>query len=83
MEADGDPATFAMTVQCLKSEGKGNSMVKLVKYSLTDTSGASGGLNKGVASVLDDFNASTERAGWADPKSVISVGSQTETDILP
>ena len=82
MEADGDPATFAMTVQCLKSEAKGNPMVKLVKYSLKGGADASG-LNKGVASVLDDFNDATknERAGWATPKSVISTGSQTETDV--
>ena len=87
MEADGDPATFAMTVQCLKSEGKGNSMVKLVKYTLADTSGAAGGGNKGVASVLDDFNASTEHESpWASPKSVIdanSGGSKIETSVLP
>jgi hypothetical protein len=87
MEADGDPATFAMTVQCLKSEGKGNSMVKLVKYTLADGSGSSAAGNKGVASVLDDFNASTEHESpWASPKSVISQssgGSKTETTVLP
>ena len=57
MEADGDPATFAMTVQCLKSES--GSMVKLVKYNIgsDDTTGLK---NKGVASVLDDFEASTK-----------------------
>ena len=77
MEADGDPATFSMTVQCLKSES--GSMVKLVKYSLGGGNDASG-LNKGVASVLDDFNeeAKNERAGWADPKSIISKTSENE-----
>ena len=87
MEADGDPATFAMTVQCLKSEGKGNSMVKLVKYTLADSAGSTSSGNKGVASVLDDYNASTEHESpWATPKSVIganSGGSKTETNVLP
>ena len=76
MEADGDPATFSMTVQCLKSEGKGNSMVKLVKYSLSGGAGTVAG-NKGVASVLDDFNEKPYRDDWATPKSIIkeSAGS--------
>ncbi len=55
MEADGDPATFSMTVECLKSES--GSMVKLVKYSLSSGNGATDGKNKGVASVLDDYDA--------------------------
>ena len=81
MEADGDPATFSMTVQCLKSES--GSMVKLVKYNLGGANTDASGLNKGVASVLDDFNeeSKNERAGWATPKSVISGHSQTETEI--
>ena len=58
MEADGDPATFSMTVQCLKSES--GSMVKLVKYNISGSSDASGLKNKGVASVLDEFEASTK-----------------------
>ena len=81
MEADGDPATFSMTVQCLKSES--GSMVKLVKYSLGGSASASG-KNKGVASVLDNYNdaSKNERAEWDDPHSVIGQpGSQTETDI--
>ena len=78
MEADGDPATFAMTVQCLKSES--GSMVKLVKYNLTGAAGGTG-KNKGVASVLDEFNTYGERAEWDTPHSVIAEnpGSQTET----
>lgn len=82
MEADGDPATFSMTVQCLKSES--GSMVKLVKYALSGTNSGNSGLNKGVASVLDDFNesAKNERAGWATPVSKISSGSQTETSAV-
>lgn len=55
MEADGDPATFSMTVDCLKSES--GSMVKLVKYSLSSGNGATDGKNKGAASVLDDYDA--------------------------
>ena len=58
MEADGDPATFSMTVQCLKSES--GSMVKLVKYNISGSSDVSGLKNKGVASVLDEFEASTK-----------------------
>ena len=57
MEADGDPATFSMTVQCLKSES--GSMVKLVKYNIGQ-SGVTAGTNKGVASVLDEFEAETK-----------------------
>ena len=53
MEADGDPATFSMSVQCLKSES--GSMVKLVKYNLGKGGTTTGVGNKGVASVLDDF----------------------------
>lgn len=53
MEADGDPATFSMSVQCLKSES--GSMVKLVKYNLGKDGATTGVGNKGVASVLDDF----------------------------
>ena len=82
MEADGDPATFAMTVQCLKSES--GSMVKLVKYSLKGGADASG-LNKGVASVLDDYNEYGERAGWATPHSIITEAkgsyNQTSADL--
>jgi len=55
MEADGDPATFSMTIDCLKSES--GSMVKLVKYSLSAGGAATDGKNKGAASVLDDFEA--------------------------
>ena len=68
MEADGDPATFAMTVQCLKSES--GSMVKLVKYALTNASGDAGGKNKGVASVLDEFE--NNHAEWATPVSKVA-----------
>ena len=69
MEADGDPAEFAMTVQCLKAND--GSMVKLVKYNLsgdsTDTT-----LNKGVASVLDQYNdyGDNENAGYTNDASI-------------
>lgn len=81
MEADGDPATFSMTVQCLKSES--GSMVKLVKYALAGGASTSG-KNKGVASVLDEYNdySKGERAEWDTPHSIITVGSETETTIL-
>ena len=81
MEADGDPATFSMTVNCLKSES--GSMVKLVKYNLSTASGSATGKNKGVASVLDDFNQEGERAEWDTPKSVIKAGSKSETTVIP
>ena len=82
MEADGDPAEFTMTVQCLKSVD--GTMVKLVKYSLGDDSGATGTLNKGVASVLDDYDAAeVENAGWATPVSRITGTSQNDPDYIP
>ena len=70
MEADGDPATFSMTVQCLKSES--GSMVKLVKYSLKGEVGA-GGKNKGVASVLDEFE--NNHAAWDSPVSKVAANT--------
>ena len=79
MEADGDPATFSMTVQCLKSES--GSMVKLVKYNIgaggTDSVG-----NKGVASVLDEFE--TNHDDWTTPVSKITANtSQNVPDFVP
>ena len=63
MEADGDPAEFAMTVQCLKAND--GSMVKLVKYSLGEGGGEDAIPNKGVASVLDHYNGPNQRAAYA------------------
>jgi len=63
MEADGDPATFSMTVNCLKA--KDGSMLKLVKYELDSTQSSSGEYNKGVASVLDKYNNTDEHAEWS------------------
>ena len=80
MEADGDPATFSMSVKCLKADD--GSMLKLVKYNLGSGAGATT-LNKGVASVLDSFDdATTENAGWAATKSVISGTSQNNPDYI-
>ena len=81
MEADGDPATFSMSVKCLKADD--GSMLKLVKYNLGSGAGATT-LNKGVASVLDSFDdATTENAGWAATKSTISGTSQNSPDYIP
>ena len=78
MEADGDPATFSMTVQCLKSES--GSMVKLVKYNIgaggTDAIG-----NKGVASVLDDFENNHDT--YTNPNAAISGTSQNNPNYVP
>ena len=70
MEADGDPATFAMTVQCLKAAD--GTMVKLVKYELESNTVGSGSKNKGVASVLDQYNKGNEHMPWDDPKSIVT-----------
>ena len=78
MEADGDPATFSMTVQCLKSES--GSMVKLVKYNIgaggTDAIG-----NKGVASVLDDFENNHD--DYTTPSAQITGTSQNNPNFVP
>lgn len=87
MEADGDPAEFTMNVECLKAVD--GSMLKLVKYSLGSASEAGTGHNKGVASVLDSYNAATERAEYATvakdgyDASVITAGSLNETSVMP
>ena len=74
MEADGDPATFSMTVKCLKAAD--GSMIKLVKYTVGDATGESV-LNKGVASVLKSYDdAGVENAGYVTSPSVISTSSK-------
>ena len=70
MEADGDPATFSMTVQCLKAAD--GTMVKLVKYELDSNTVGSGAKNKGVASVLDQYNKGNEHMPWDNPKSIVT-----------
>jgi len=74
MEADGDPATFSMNVECLKSES--GSMVKLVKYSLSSGNGATDGKNKGVASVLDDYEAEGTHDPYVSGMNVAANASQ-------
>ena len=78
MEADGDPATFSMTVQCLKSES--GSMVKLVKYNI-GSGGADAIGNKGVASVLDEFENNHD--AYTNPNAAISGTSQNDPDFVP
>lgn len=78
MEADGDPATFSMTVQCLKSES--GSMVKLVKYNI-GAGGADAIGNKGVASVLDDFENNHDT--YTNPNAAVSGTSQNDPDFVP
>lgn len=78
MEADGDPATFSMTVQCLKSES--GSMVKLVKYNI-GAGGADAIGNKGVASVLDDFENNHD--AYTNPNAAVSGTSQNDPDFVP
>ena len=70
MEADGDPAEFAMTVNCLKASD--GSMVKLVKYELDSNAVSSGAKNKGVASVLDQYNKGSEHMPWDNPVSKVT-----------
>ena len=69
MEADGDPAEFAMTVNCLKAAD--GSMVKLIKYELDSNLTSSGSKKKGVASVLDQYNKGTEHMPWDNPVSKV------------
>ena len=77
MEADGDPAEFAMTVQCLKAND--GSMVKLVKYTLGDATGATIP-NKGVASVLDHYNGQNQNAGWSQAPNAASKALESLTE---
>ena len=79
MEADGDPATFSMTVQCLKSES--GSMVKLVKYNIGADGATAGVGNKGVASVLDDFENNHDE--YTNPNAAISGTSQNNPNYVP
>lgn len=70
MEADGDPAEFTMSVQCQKAAD--GTMVKLVKYDLASQTTSAGDKNKGVASVLNQYNQGTEHMPWDNPKSIVS-----------
>lgn len=74
MEADGDPATFSMTVNCLKAND--GSMIKLVKYTLGEEASTSEyGTNKGVASVLDHYNGPNQRDKYDQYASTITHAS--------
>ena len=75
MEADGDPAEFAMTVQCLKAND--GSMVKLVKYSLGEEAGEDAIPNKGVASVLDHYNGDNQHAAYSVNPAASTITSST------
>ena len=75
MEADGDPATFSMTVDCLKSES--GSMVKLVKYNI-GADGADAIGNKGVASVLNEFESNHET--YTNPNAAIVNATSQDTE---
>lgn len=79
MEADGDPATFSMTVQCLKSES--GSMVKLVKYNIGESGATTGIGNKGVASVLDDFENNHD--AYTETYAAVTGTSQNEPNFVP
>ena len=82
MEADGDPATFSMTVQCLKSAD--NSMVKFIKYSLGEAQEGDAIKNKGAASVLDVYNDDTnKRAAWDNPNAKIAGLSKNDNTSVP
>jgi hypothetical protein len=59
MEADGDPSTFTMNINALRASD--GSMFKLVKYAFGSSNEE--GINKGVASILDDY----DDAGKHDP----------------
>ena len=64
MEADGDPATFSMSIKVLRTDD--GTMFKLVKYTLADATSGDQSKNKGVASVLTSYDkADIENAGYA------------------
>ena len=46
--------------------------VKLVKYELDSNTVGSGAKNKGVASVLNQYNRGTEHMPWDTPKSIVN-----------
>ena len=79
MEADGDPAEFAMTVQCLKAND--GSMVKLVKYTLGENTTGDTIPNKGVASVLDHYNGPNQHAAWITDAQGTDIASKASTSL--
>jgi len=79
MEADGDPATFSMNINVLRTED--GTMFKLVKYTLADATSGDQALNKGVASVMTAYDKeNVENAGWATGASKIT-GSKPSSEV--
>lgn len=79
MEADGDPATFSMSIKVLRTDD--GTMFKLVKYTLNENDGVSSELNKGVASVMTQYDkASTENAGYSDSASKPTTPSKPSSE---
>ena len=68
MEADGDPATFSMSIKVLKA--KDGSMFKLVKYTIDDAAAAD--KNKGVASVLSQYDTTLGNDDYVTNASKVS-----------
>lgn len=78
MEADGDPATFSMKVNVLRTED--GTMFKLVKYTLADATSGDQSENKGVASVLTSYDkAGVENAGYSAGASKVT-GSKPSSE---
>lgn len=76
MEADGDPATFSMNINVLKADD--GAMFRLVKYTLQDKNSGDETKNKGVASVLTDYDASgVENAGYTTSASQVTSSKPT------
>ena len=79
MEADGDPATFSMNVNVLKTDD--GSMFKLVKYTV-GTGENTEADNKGVASVLSNYDkAGVENAGYTTNASKITTSKPLPNDM--
>lgn len=78
MEADGDPATFSMNVNVLRTED--GTMFKLVKYTLADATSGDQSENKGVASVLTSYDKTgVENAGYSAGASKVT-GSKPSSE---
>lgn len=80
MEADGDPATFSMSIKVLRAAD--GTMFKLVKYGLEDNSGKVDE-NKGVASVLGAYDKDkVQNAGYSTnpPASKVTTSKPESTN---
>lgn len=79
MEADGDPATFSMSIKVLRADD--GAMFRLVKYTMQDAHSGDSTKNKGVASVLMKYDKeSDENAGWATPSYPVTPGASLPTE---